>query len=443
MKLRLISIICSLVPLLNATAYTILDTPDGDIKGLFLKAKTKYVIRYSHTFTDTLKVPEGCELDFNGGSLSGPIVFHYTKLSGDVNLKGSSLNGTIKNKTFIASWLCYIDGKTDDAKNINELIKLCDRIYFPVGRYMLKSEYVPKEMVPSGYESSITSHIGINKSHVWLIGEQGATFVTDQPLCTICVFSQPNQIKHSIMDINIKGITFEVHNDGKNFHEFMCSIVTIGVNGMKIENCTFSDFWGDAICLSHYGDEPTTGERTRNQNIKILNNTIVGGKHHNNRNGISIINGKNILVRDNVIKNTSRYDMPGGIDVEPNNSAYTIENIKIEDNIFEGVGGTVGAVGIVLLRDQAPAYNVSVIRNTIRNCSCGISLCIKTDMSSGGIEIKDNFIAGDTRPYNFVGSGSSKDWVISGNVFEQPCLQNMPGHIKIENLVIKNNKKKE
>lgn len=60
----------------------------------------------------------------------------------------------------------------------------------------------------------------------------------------------------------------------------MHTIKLIGVNGMIIKDCRFDDFWGDAICLSHYGDNPKTGERSRNQNIKLLSNSIIGSAYH-------------------------------------------------------------------------------------------------------------------------------------------------------------------
>lgn len=424
-------------------AKTIYDSPEENILKLFKEVRTKYILRYNHTFADTLKVPAGCELAFDGGSLSGPIVFKGTMLSGKVNLRGSSVSGRIYNKVLEANWLCAMDGVTDDAQSINDMIRICDNVHFPKGQYKLKSKFNAEGKVDKSLHSSIMSHIGIYRSNVKLIGDNGAEFVTDEPIGTIYVFSQPNQIENSIRNIEISGLIFTVHNDGKQFHEFMHTIKLMGVNGMTIKNCKFNDFWGDAICLSHYGDNPQTGERTRNMNVRILNNQIVGGDKHSNRNGISVINGQNVLIKGNTIKNTSRKDMPGGIDVEPNNSAYTIDNIRIERNIIAGARGTAGAIGVVLLGDNAPAHDVTIVGNRISDCSYGISLCIKTDMSSSGIVIKDNHIKEDTRPYNFWGNGTSKDWIICDNVFDRPCMQEIPGDIKVSNLIMKNNKKKD
>lgn len=418
------------------------DTDDADMRILFMAGKAKYVISYNHTFSDTISIPPGSVIMFDGGSLKGPIKFNQTSLKGKVRLKGSSISGQITNKIFNASWLCAMDGITDDAPRINEMIDVCGNVFFPKGSYRLISAFNPEGKLPKELHSSVNGHIAINKSNVTLEGETGTTFITDEPLITLSVFSQPNDIVHSISNVKIQNITFEVHNDGKNFHEFMHTIKMMGVNGITIRNCMINDFWGDGICLSHYGDNPQTGERTRNQNVRILNNTIIGGDHHSNRNGISVINGKNVLIKGNIIKNTSRKDMPGGIDVEPNNSAYTIENIRIEDNTLEGIGGSNGAIGVVVFKD-APAHKISIIGNRILNSKLGLFIYVMSKNTSDNFTIRGNYIDEHTKPYHYMGGGHSVKWNISNNTFMTPCLQNAPGDIKIDGLVMKNNKKKD
>lgn len=425
----------------HTDAKTIIDNQAKSIHALLKNGRAKYVIRNFHQFKDTLYIPQGCNMVFEGGGLSGPIVFDNTKLGGQVNLRGSSISGNIRNKTFNASWLCAMDGITDDAPRINEMIEVCGNVFFPKGSYRLISAFNPEGKLPKELHSSVNGHIAINKSNVTLEGETGTTFITDEPLITLSVFSQPNDIAHSTSNIKIQNITFEVHNDGKNFHEFMHTIKMMGVNGITIRNCTFNDFWGDGICLSHYGDNPQTGERTRNQNVRILNNTIIGGNHHSNRNGISVVNGKNVLIKGNLIKNTSRKDMPGGIDVEPNNSAYTIENIRIIGNELEGIHGGVGAIAVVSYSD-GPAHDISIMGNRIRNCQNGIHIYIKTDNTTDNFVLKNNTISEVSNPLIFTGEGTSKDWVIADNTFDRPILQVVPGKIKVKNLVAKNNKKK-
>lgn len=433
--MRFIFVSCLVLWSMNAISKTYYDLPQNNLFSLFCEARAKYVIRHHHTFADTLFIPPDCEIIFDGGSLSGPIIMNNTTLSGKVNLKGSSLGGRVRNKRFEASWLCYMDGVSDDARNINQMIEVCGKIFFAKGKYRLKSEYCPVGKVRPKFYKSIKAHIGICNSNIILEGEKGTCFETTDTIGTICIFSPPKKISKSVCNIAIKNITFKVHNDSKHFREFMHTIKTIGVNGLMIEKCSFDDFWGDAICLSHYGDNPRTGQRTLNQNVKILNNHIEGGYHHNNRNGISVISGRNILIKNNIIKNTSRKNMPGGIDVEPNNSAFTMDNIRIEKNYLEGIKGG-GAISM-FIHKKAPAHNIDILSNHIRRCYRGLRIIIRTENTTDSIMIKDNHVEADTKPYLFRGKGKSKNWIVAGNLFEKASLQIIPGNIIVENLIIK------
>lgn len=434
---QLLMLVCLLLLHNQLFSQTIYDSPECDIRALFSKDNAKYIIRYNHVFRDTLYIPDNCELRFRGGSMAGPLVFNSTKLSGGVNLKGSSIKGVIKNKKFDASWLCEKDGVTDDAKSINEIIAVCSSVYFPKGTYRLISEYNPKGKVPKGYESSIKAHIGINKSNVSLIGEDGCFFATNEETGTICCFSQPKAIDNSIKNLRIENITFTTDNDGKNYLGMTHTLKLIGVDGMHIKDCTFDNYWGDAICLSHYGDTPSTGERTLNQNFVITGNTIRGRGY--NRNGISIVSGKNILIKNNKLINTSRDDKPGGIDIEPNNSAYTIENIRIEKNTLKDIQGSGGAICIVVDND-GPAHGIYVVGNTISNSRNGLFIRVYTDNTTDNFVIKNNTFDSKTPPFFFSGSGTSNNWVVRGNVFKKPNKKTIPGDIKVDNLEVRRNK---
>jgi hypothetical protein len=420
---RLLSVMCGLLFTTGAAvAATFYDSEAGSIAELFSNGQGRYVLRYSHTFSDTLRVPGGCQLVFKGGRLAGPIVFDNTKLTGSVNLRGAHIKGTVSNSRFDASWLCAMDGVTDDAPSINEMIAVCGNVFFPRGTYRL--------VAPYGKENF---HIGIGRSNVSLLGEEGTVLLTRERHGIVCVYSKPYDIPNSIRDIRLKGITFRTVNDGSTFLEWTHAIQMKGVNGMTIEQCRIEDFWGDGICLNHYGDTPQTGERARNQNVKIVKNTIVGGKLHNNRNGISVINGKNVLIKGNTILETSKRNMPGAIDVEPNNSAYTIENIRIVGNTIKGSRGSCGAIEVCMF-NGGPGRHITVEKNDISDSNLGIYIYLKTDDTTEHFVIRNNRVAADTPAYKFVGNGKSKNWVISGNRFERPTGQRIPGDLHIENL---------
>lgn len=423
---RILTTLMGLLVCMIASALpTYYDTERGSIHQLFKKGQGKYVLRYTHKFSDTLNIPHGCEVRFKGGRMIGPVVFNATKLSGNVNLKGSHIIGSVRNDTFNASWLCAKDGVTDDAPSINEMINVCGNVFFPRGTYRLVSAYKREKF-----------HIGIGHDNVSLKGEKGTVFLTKEQLGIVCVFSKPYDIPNSVRNISLEGITFRTVNDGSVFLEWTHAIQTKGVNGFTVENCTIEDFWGDGICLNHYNDNPQTGERARNQNVRIENNTIVGGDLHNNRNGISVINGKNVLIKENTIRNTSSNKMPGAIDVEPNNSAYTIENIKIIGNTIEESRGNSGAISLCMF-NGGPGYNITVENNYISKSTLGIRVHLKTENTTGHFVIRNNHVAADTPPYKFTGDGKSKNWLISGNRFECHTDQRIPGDLQIENLQIR------
>lgn len=422
---RIVFVVIGLLVSMTAGAIpTYYDSANGDIHQLFKHGRGKYVLRYNHQFRDVLQIPQGCELKFRGGKLTGPMVFNKTKLSGNVNLKGAHIQGSVINQTFNASWLCAMDGVTDDATAINEIIATCKNIFFPRGTYRLVSRYQRENF-----------HIGITQDNVSLTGEEGTVFLTKERLGIVCVFTKPYNIANSVKNIKVKGITFRTVNDGSTFLEWTHAIQSKGVNGFIVEDCTIEDFWGDGICLNHYGDNPETGERSRNQNVQIINNTIIGGRLHNNRNGISVISGQNVLIQGNVIRNTSRKDMPGAIDVEPNNSAYTIENIRIIGNTISGSRGGCGAIEICMF-NGGPGRHIYVEDNVISDSNLGIYIYLKTDNTTEHFVIRNNRVTADTPPYKFVGEGRSKDWIISGNSFERRTDQTIPGKLKIQNLQI-------
>lgn len=417
------------------------DNANTKIGSFFNKEKTTYIIRYHHIFTEIAIVPNGCEIIFQGGSLRGPIVFNKTKLSGSVDLKGSTLSGNVANKYFDADWLCYKDGEHDDAANINMMINICDKVIFKSGKYLLSSQHRGPRVENVLNEWQADAHIGIARSNVELIGaEEDVIFFTAKPYMTICIYSPPYRFDKTVRNIKIQNITFKVENDGRNFNQLLHTIRVMGVDGLTIRNCFFDDFWGDAICLHSYGDLPSTGERTRNSNVVIKDNYIKGGLHHSTRNGVSVVNGVNVRIENNIIEETSRYDMPGAIDVEANSDAFSIDNITIKGNIIRNCGGTAGGICINSKGLRAPASNIKIIDNHISNCSYGLAFVVQTEGVTKNYTVIGNVVEEDTKPLIFVGNGKSSNWIFKNNVFKKMTTVKIPGNIRVDGLTLKNNK---
>ena len=225
--------------------------------------------------------------------------------------------------------------------------------------------------------------------------------------------------------------------DGKEIIQLKHTIRAMGVNGLIIRKCIFDDFWGDAICLHSYGDTPSTGERTRNSNVSILDNHIIGGRHNKTRNGVAVVNGVNVRIERNVIEQTSGKGMPGAIDVEANSYAFSIKNIVIKDNIIKNCGGTAGGICINSSGDKAPAYNIKIIGNHISGSTSGLAFVVKTDGVTSNYKVVNNVVEADTTPYQFVGEGKSSNWTFKNNIFKKKPSIKIPGMIHVDGLVIR------
>lgn len=414
-KPHILSINASVKPNIKHSKWKTISIPDScdNLQSYFNTEKTVYCIAY-HFNVDTLRIPKDCELYFSDGSIRGVLYLDNTCLSGAPNLCGAVLNGSVNNDQFEAGWICYGDGVHDDANNINQILKVCNKIHFQDGLYLLRSMHAPDDSLPVTYHSSVKSHIGIYKSEVSIDGDEHACLLVDDGMSAINIYSLPN--KSPIKNIRISNMELRCVNDDNVFHEFNHTIKAMGVDALVINNCHFYDFYGDAICLSHYGDNPTTGERTRNRNVLIEDNYIEG-RSHNNRNAISVISGQKVSIHNNYIEHTSKSDMPGAIDVEANNSAFTVDDIKITNNYINDSKGGGGAISIVSERD-APAHNITINSNVIENTKCGIFIKIDSRNTTEGFIIQNNQLSKVDIPIYIKGTGNSSKWIVKDNSFQ-------------------------
>lgn len=403
---------------------------------LFLKKKnTTYIIRHEHKTNKNVTVGENSTIVFEGGNICANITLNNTKLEGNVRLQGSTLSGNISNKTFDASWLCYRDGKTDDASAIQNLLNTFNNIHFPKGTYLLVGFHKSKYPVEKPY------HLGITRSKMTITGEKGSVIRTATMGGVLNIHSKPYDIKHTIADISISGLTFEVKNESDKFESYQEHCHTISMMGAKnvtIKDCYFKNFWGDAICTNHYGDNPNTGERARNTNIKILNNTIDGYKCVN-RNGVSVINGEKVIIKQNTFNNCSHKNMPGAIDVEPNYSFYTCNDITISENSITNCQGQNGAISIVCGPHGGIAKNVNVTKNKVYKSRRGIEFAVEDVSYAENIKIEDNYFDAETDPYIFYGKGKVKTFEFNNNTFKAKTKVKFGGSIKIERKKMKGN----
>jgi hypothetical protein len=175
-------------------------------------------------------------------------------------------------------------------------------------------------------------------------------------------------ISNNIKNINIQKISFVGRNQEDGFSEHKHLLNLNAASFIKVDNCSFTAFQGDAIYI---GSSNTGGLERHNTNITITN-SFFDGIDKQNRNAISVIDCNRLLVFNCKFFNTTKTTMPGAIDLEPDLNAFAIiRNITISDNYFYNIGGNVGTICMILGLSQetltVSAGNILVSNNIIES----------------------------------------------------------------------------
>ena len=104
--------------------------------------------------------------------------------------------------------------------------------------------------------------------------------------------------------------------------------ISIKSTGAVIKKMEITNMMGDGVYISS-----PTGISSSKKQIKIVNSTIDNCR----RNGISIVQGENILINNNLIKNTNGTAPQHGIDIEAS-KGKTFKKITISNNTIYGNG---------------------------------------------------------------------------------------------------------
>jgi parallel beta-helix repeat protein len=119
-----------------------------------------------------------------------------------------------------------------------------------------------------------------------------------------------------------------------------------GSSKISILNATANDMWGDGFYIEDASDVTLCGVTADN----------------NRRQGLSIIQGNNILVKNSLFQNTNGARPGAGIDLEPDERAQAISNIRIQSSRFLDNEGP----GILINGKKGPVSNVEITRNVFR-----------------------------------------------------------------------------
>ena len=222
------------------------------------------------------------------------------------------------------------DGTTDDTAAIQAAVNASDGVFFPSGTYKVTSPVTLKanNTVFGEGASSVIFYAAVSPPN-----SQGAFFAKSGSSTTY------------IDNITICDLKFLGQVATLGFSEFVHLISLNGVRNCVVERCVIEGFRGDGIYI---GSGDTGAEERHNINVTVRD-CYINGVNNDNRNGVSIVDGSGINIDNNYFVNTTRSNMPGAIDVEPDSNVYhIIRDISIRNNRIVSCGGNVGNISIFM-----------------------------------------------------------------------------------------------
>jgi hypothetical protein len=209
-----------------------------------------------------------------------------------------------------------------NAAAINAAIAASSSIYIPAGTYL-------------------TNQITL-KSGLTIYGD-GAVSVLQAPAGQTLLYGVSSGAGAYLENVTIRSLRLLGAVAASGFSEFIHLLNVNGVRNMLVDSVQFVGFQGDGMYLGAHSDN------TRHNATVTISNCVFDGVNKDNRNALSVIDCDTLLVRNNVFKNASRSNMPGFVDVEPNDAANIIRKIQVTGNSFENTDCSSAAISILVV----------------------------------------------------------------------------------------------
>lgn len=210
------------------------------------------------------------------------------------------LVGDEKSYTSVTDFGADATGIADSTEAVQKSIDLLGYAFFTPGSYLINNCQL--------------------KSNTFIFGI-GATLFYDKNGVNDSVFTTYVEPFSESNNIIIKNLKFTVKNHTTT--EYGRCLMLNGCKNVKIENCIFENWNGDAILIDNHGIVSDSSKYYDIINCKFFND----GKA---RQAISIVGGRYITIRNCYFNNTTSFNMPGAIDVEPyENYNFNMDNIYI------------------------------------------------------------------------------------------------------------------
>jgi hypothetical protein len=192
-------------------------------------------------------------------------------------------------------------------------------------------------------------------------------------------------------DITIEQLTLRGRSVEDGFSEHIHNINALGVARLSVQHVRFEAFQGDGLYLGRRQQQ--NGEAIHNSDVTITDNSF-DGTNNQNRNGISLIDCSHCIVERNVFTSVSRYNMPGAIDLEPNQRDEIIRDVAIRNNTITGSNGGAGAISVVLnFKDFITSPGkITIEHNQIQSSRNGIAVLWRGGMTTEWAQSLDTVI---------------------------------------------------
>lgn len=321
-------------------------------KQQFTVQNARYVIRCGVRLGGTrLTVPAGSTLDFQGGWIEGGwMTGDSTVITGqtdsifrDVNLDQGSY------KVREVSTAMFQRADLDKVDLLREMFRL-------TSGNMYNHVVIEDKGTPYYMDASHTNCIDVpSNTDVELLGT-----VKLQPSSkeSYSIFHLSRVRNVSIYGGgSIVGERYEhTVNDPENPGEWGMGIDILGSQDIRITNISVADCWGDCVYIGAAYDWPIS------QNITIDSCRLSGGR----RQGVSVVSGRDIVLRDLYIADVSGTDPQAAIDLEPN-EGDTVRDVRISNIVARRC-----TEGIVSWKPEGD--NVSLLKNvSITGCDLEVS----------------------------------------------------------------------
>lgn len=299
------------------------------------KENTIYIIQYDYDLNgQTITIPEGCVLRFNGGTLSnGNINLNYCNIDNTTNsiiINNCILEDYLNKQTVYSDWF-YLDSDdcTDTLSNIFKISKGC-KLILNEGTYNVSV----KNLVGSDYADPINISIlqPQSDSHIIINGTINLISTNRTHYNIIGIVDKDNVTIEGIGKI-IGDLQTHTGTTGEWGHGILVSgSRNVNVRDLKVSYC-----WGDGLSVS-YAEKILTDNGLINSSYtppKSINITNIKSSF-NRRLGISIINGDGIILENSVTEGNGTINgtsPKAGLDIEPNPN-QSVNNVIVNGCLF-------------------------------------------------------------------------------------------------------------